>query len=711
MDWTGGTRRRFAAKGKGNGILRKQKAHFAKVRAGEHPTLTGRLREGSATRQIRPSMLDPNGINDEETSRRQSRSQGSGVARPKVGHGQAATSRRFPSPAPRRRGRMPGITKHPRAETALDEESKRTTARQQLLARSDWLGLEVTRPVKMKFPSNREQDRVGKRRKIEKQHIRKTIPAEKQVFSHIDGIKTRVLEPDSVSVDDNIRIRIGTDAFASQTQRSRLFCTPPNPSLAPPSTAFSDESMLLDAQSYASEARFNRQVGAKQLQPQAGGHWQHSSVEFESFPPHAVQADAEQSQRACSEASFESLTNREPCSPGLPTIEGTFSSEEQWSLQQMDQLVYPTMLDDGQDTAHYGRAEPRQLVPRDVEDEEQEVNGDEVEAESEAEDDELLWKRMMHIKQTESSDASVVAVRSSSEHLTQPTEVLNTDEEPANELSHRIYQDNRAIERLDYTAAEIPRSPLKKAVQENLPERLNFISNDNEEDEDEDEDDLWRKFVLGSTSTQDSSLAGRRRQAASDTESILPILKPTSCPSEEHLRSDRATLGGSVYHVGTQPDNISQARQSDSRTDSSSEGQTNTSMVDHTTTLRSDRATLGGSLYDTGTQQDVTSHAVSTDSSSERQTNTSMIGHATTAGPANEDIDEDDEAEVPPPRTYSRPSRPPGSKLDPRRFKQSRKRAPYAPLPRVVPRFLPTISTATTPATKSPYDLSDSLSF
>ncbi|KJX97101.1 hypothetical protein TI39_contig562g00018 [Zymoseptoria brevis] len=645
---------------------------------------------------------------------------------------------------------------HPRSGTALDEEPTRTTARQQLLARSDWLGLEVTRPVQMKFPSNREQERVGKRRKIEKQHIRKTIPAEKQVFSHIAGIKIPVLEPDSVPVDDNIHIRIGTDAFASQTQRSRLFCTPPNPSLAPPSTTFSEESMLLDAQSYASEARFNGQVGAEQLQPQAGGHRQHSSVEFESFPPDAVQAYAEQSQRAFSEASFESLTNREPCSPGLPTIEDTFSSEEQWSPQQMDHPAYPTMLDDGQDTAHYGKAEPRQLVPRDVEDEEQEGNGDEVEAESEAEDDELLWKRMMHIKQTESSDASVVAVRSSSQHLTQPTEVLNTDEEPANELGHRIYQDNRGVERLDYTAAEILKSPLARAVQEKLPERLIFISNDNEEDSVTDEDDLWRKFVLGSTSTQDSSLAGRRRQAASDTMSILPLLKPTSDPSEEHLRSDRATLGGSVYHVGTPPDNISHALQSDPRTDSpserqtdisrvghatalrsdraiiggsvcnvgtrqditshslsadsSSEGQTNTSMVDHTTTLRPDRATLGGSLYNTGTQQYITSHSVSNDSSSERQTNTSMIVHATTAGPANEDI-EDDEAQVPPPRSYSRPSRPPGSKLDPRRFKQSRKRAPYAPLPRVVPRFLPTISTATTPATKSPYDLSDSLSF
>ncbi|KAI5369299.1 hypothetical protein Slin15195_G001750 [Septoria linicola] len=256
MDWTGGTRRRYAQTGKNNRILAKQKAHFAKARA------NGKTRSpGSVPDFIREAgghqLPSASGgsrhlahIDDRDRSR-----SSTSAAHGRTHHrGRDAAQRTAPV------GR--NVTHHaitpdvnganvPSASTGVtDQEYRLRLNRQRLLARTDWLGLSAARPLKIKFPTNRDKERIGKRRKVERpcrndgrrRYQRRVTPP----FQH----RERLLEPmmSGAIVNDDIKIRIGTDAFASQTQQSRKSVTSRNTSMRPPSTEFgplSEESMLL----------------------------------------------------------------------------------------------------------------------------------------------------------------------------------------------------------------------------------------------------------------------------------------------------------------------------------------------------------------------------------------------------------------------------------------------------------------------------------
>ena len=131
--------------------------------------------------------------------------------------------------------------RHDYGKYGMDEEERLLLAkRRNLLARTDWLGLNMQRPINISFRSSGDKDRIGKRRKVRSSTSRKGRPAAprmvtplfQQPFSPDVGAMGMPLEP------EDIRIKIGTDALASQTQPSRRSHTPGRTSVRHPSTEF-----------------------------------------------------------------------------------------------------------------------------------------------------------------------------------------------------------------------------------------------------------------------------------------------------------------------------------------------------------------------------------------------------------------------------------------------------------------------------------------
>ncbi|KAK6440550.1 hypothetical protein LTR95_003217, partial [Oleoguttula sp. CCFEE 5521] len=243
MDWTGGIRRRYAAT-RNNAVVQKQKAHFAKANLppGDSP--------GQVTEWRIPSFVDPNGgrrsttqmhpgsrrSEDPEVDRRGH--QRSSHLSQKVGHERSRSARkremlnmeRHTDVAPQvhaghevSRSASRDCDFHSGA--VIDEEMMLLANRRKLLAQSDWLKLAPTKPLRMKFPVAGERDRVGRRRKISKSGSQKAKPAQWRLITPIFEDRLPLVDAHMSGAqqgDDNkIKIRIGTDAFASQTAASR----------------------------------------------------------------------------------------------------------------------------------------------------------------------------------------------------------------------------------------------------------------------------------------------------------------------------------------------------------------------------------------------------------------------------------------------------------------------------------------------------------
>ncbi|KAK3722510.1 hypothetical protein LTR37_002502 [Vermiconidia calcicola] len=293
MDWTGGTRRRFAA-GKNNSTLQKQKKHFAKARAVLQTT-------PSSLHGFRPSFLrrTPSSTNRESGQQLPHVSSGLGQRerQPRGDHhGSDLNERRYmPTrhPGPRESlpsshpvqlnssnhsSRVSSATSHGRGRRIkgtsprhdkkhpMSEEAKLLlTNRRRLLARRDWLGLAPTRPVQMNFPGSHDKERIGKRRKIEKSGLRTSKPAGRRL---VTPLFEQRLAPEDYMMSggiqlSEIQIKIRTDALASQTQRTHRSQTPGQASARQPSTEFgplSEEPMLLGADGDSFEALGSTEV-------------------------------------------------------------------------------------------------------------------------------------------------------------------------------------------------------------------------------------------------------------------------------------------------------------------------------------------------------------------------------------------------------------------------------------------------------------------
>ncbi|EME50330.1 hypothetical protein DOTSEDRAFT_77364 [Dothistroma septosporum NZE10] len=269
MDWTGGARHRFAAKGKNNDVLQKQKAHFAKGLQKPQPfEAPDFLRYAIASRshqppmsfshhdQTRPSMDH----GSEASTSRRKRPHSGGETSSNKRHRMSNALSKAP-PEPRSCGRygsdgtgnkhgkaMPAVLPRP---TNIDDEDRLLLAnRERLLARNDWLGLSAARPLRMKFPAASDKENVGKRHRIHKSRDQKAKPARQRSHTPLfrQELRPRVGTLSNPEPDVDMHIKIGTDAFATQTQTSRRSQTTANTSMRPPSTEFgpiSEESMLL----------------------------------------------------------------------------------------------------------------------------------------------------------------------------------------------------------------------------------------------------------------------------------------------------------------------------------------------------------------------------------------------------------------------------------------------------------------------------------
>lgn len=282
MDWTGGTRRRFAP-GKNNAILQKQKAHFAKARSAlQHPPSSHRLFEAMSHGTPKSESHYQSGLRERVSSHtrrdpsperlRQTHISESGKTQARAsadvgGSGRPTDiDRRFSSasnshrhsPRPTSAHGDTGATAsaqhhaHKPHADAMDEEQKLLIAnRRRLLARPDWLGLSASRPVRLNFSSRRDKDRIGKRRIVAGSTSRKGQPAARRLLTPL--FEQRLLSREhlmsgALPDEQHIHVKIGTDALASQTQHTRQSQTRRLETARRPSTdlgPLSEEPMLL----------------------------------------------------------------------------------------------------------------------------------------------------------------------------------------------------------------------------------------------------------------------------------------------------------------------------------------------------------------------------------------------------------------------------------------------------------------------------------
>lgn len=193
MDWTGGTRRRYAA-GKGNPLLQKQKAHFAKARASMYHTPAPRAAPKRPSATVLQSIFDsahtstksrhPHLDSGSRTAGRVSNHQpehdavatgndsrhAHGLVRPypRQKRTRSISSGMASSEVTEERPKNGGTSPARKPNVMGDEELLLLANRRRLLARPDWLRLEPTKPLRMKFPTSRDHDQIGKRRKISK---------------------------------------------------------------------------------------------------------------------------------------------------------------------------------------------------------------------------------------------------------------------------------------------------------------------------------------------------------------------------------------------------------------------------------------------------------------------------------------------------------------------------------------------------------------
>ncbi|KAK5683562.1 hypothetical protein LTS10_005095 [Elasticomyces elasticus] len=442
MDWTGGTRRRFQA-GKNNANLLKQKQHFAKVRGTLQNT-------PSSQHTFRPSFLPPAIASEsiqhthhsrhsaypsvdrhesqaprtayrgtptavDSTSRRsagrvRSRSTTSGHRPTSRGSTQAGHGSLSKPSKPEQRAES--SHHEPNAE---DDDMSAT--RRRLLARSDWLGLPATRPLHMTYQSSRDRDRVAKRRRIDKSKHR-AKPAQQRVLTPL--FDERLMRPDHVMSgalpQQEFRIKIGTDALASQTQPSRPSLSRPNTSMRQPSTEFgplSEESMLMGSEADSFEVL---DVDGLQQMP-LPDHVEQSRADIHANLT-ATFRPPSPPMRSLMEESREDLDAYADLGVRYSGVNSVLSPAVAQAALLLYEVTHGTAqpVDDDEPTAFTSHKRPASSTGSDYYQPEEAIVT-KSDAHKSIEDD-SMWRNILHIKNLTSSHASVAAVKSSSLHNT-----------------------------------------------------------------------------------------------------------------------------------------------------------------------------------------------------------------------------------------------------------------------------------------------------
>ena len=272
MDWTGGTRRRFAP-GRNNANLQKQKAHFAKARAALHGTPSTHRGSISSLLPARSPALRSRVVNRSPASQviggsgRDDRGDlehvialnvdDLGSREPSCGNDiddlvvatHSAKAVALVGPQLHNQHRQPRHFRSNLLPVISDEERLLLARRRHLLDRPNWLGLSTFHRPRVSSSPLRDKQLVGRRRRVkqatgraEDRSGRRLLPA-----THDLGITEPI---SSTFGGEDIQIKIGTDALATQTQRSVPSLNSRQTSMRRLSTdmsLLSEESMLLDA--------------------------------------------------------------------------------------------------------------------------------------------------------------------------------------------------------------------------------------------------------------------------------------------------------------------------------------------------------------------------------------------------------------------------------------------------------------------------------
>ena len=608
MDWTGGTRRRYAQTGKNNDIVQKQKAHFAKVRnAGQqHPpsSMPDFMREAVVSKGYQLTTAPQRGQSKiSQATRGSSRNSTSAAARQR---GQAAHARSSAingrhgsrhEPAHPVRNEMKAASSRgskrsrdqANSTNLTEEERALQAARRRLLARSDWLGLDASKPLKIDFPANRESYRVGKRRKVKKasprqpsrgiQHRRVTPP-----FQHRECLGRPLLS--DAGVDESIDIKIGTGAFGSQSQPSRLSRTKANTSMRQPSTEFgplSEESMLLGEESLCSGSAIEPPSAVQQdFVPQHSDH-----MEAQELTPQNEYVPAALAKRQWPPLQSNGSNRKPAYVPQAPLMrpiddaklldDGDYHYDED-AAHSMDD--FNTYGDQPMETARQDVAS-RTLDHQHVTDEFDILDF----IEATASPDERVWRKSMHIRDGASTEASMAALKSSSLHQTQSTlsyapPSVNVPDLPPWVSPPMAPLRNDYLENISrHVSIEGPKTtttprrnpaPLHTMPHTNV-DRDRKVEPSAVESTDNDEA-LWRQFVCCSQgSDSNSSVFEKRLQ--DQGEEVNPAPRSLFAATSDQPRSDRVTVGGSTFDVNS------------GTASSTRNGMAHTSMIGHPATV------------------------------------------------------------------------------------------------------------------------------
>ncbi|PVI05187.1 hypothetical protein DM02DRAFT_650845 [Periconia macrospinosa] len=281
MNWTGGSLHRL--KNTKNGIVQKQKAHFARARA--------RLQSGS--RRSSPPVPPTYLAADEELEHRWPPALKSNISRPHDKTDQPGNIRPSASPVDQDHGDAahayspregsPDLFSDSKEENStpvarLTHERKRkrehgnansadtlSARKMMLLRQQDWAGLTRSKPAELHVQSFTDKEMIGKRRKKDKPP---------QIIVNRPGVPRQRMEsraeqlPVSASLpNEDIDIRFGTDAVTTQL----------SPARSPPSSAHdSFATMLFDNDHWCTSASAETRSARVADQGSVGGFAQPS---------------------------------------------------------------------------------------------------------------------------------------------------------------------------------------------------------------------------------------------------------------------------------------------------------------------------------------------------------------------------------------------------------------------------------------------------
>ena len=509
MDWTGGTRRRFAGAKNNNAALQRQKAHFARARAAiQHEPFSSHQRSKAVDHNddTRARSYKGDSLHSNSCLRLPIQPE-SGRNTVTSGSNERTRTTTRPSGA---------ISLDEHARICQDEELHLLASRRKLLARDDWLALDHTRPLRIGFPTVGDKDRVGRRRKIKNSSETRTKAAQPRLITplfeehlgpniyHMSG----ALSPEH---GDYIEVKVGTSAFGTQRPQSLKSNTSRNASMGAQSTAFShlsEEYMLLGADGDSFDA--------DQVEAPAYIRDVHDALEGLVQPASFVCGRYERGEgdKYSSRTREYSLTSDDD--PELQQYRVEISDKYKPSISSPSHVPKPTI--GFSEIHHYAAPESKSWIngaPQQA-NEFEEVNGNVLvdslgmaipaDENSPGLDAEQEWRYLMGIVTQSQSFTSMKALDSSSGHITTSESIRRVrpgDVQHGANINDDTIDQRQCISTLNQ--AHLAQAPDLLTTSAQAPPHLPEDAEGNTDNE-----ALWREFIIGS---QDSE-SGDELQAA-----------------------------------------------------------------------------------------------------------------------------------------------------------------------------------------------------